>query len=206
MEFDGYPPGESGSEDKALPDAACEPGPGPENTSYTITHPRMALWLIREEVLRVLAVSSSHLTQLQTASQAPQFTTRWARDRSLPQHELDAFIYAAMRARPPGGLPPLGSRAPLPLWLPEQALPSPFVGLRLLRAREVASLLGISEPTLHRYAKDPSFAQPLAVGVRATRWVFHEVEALARRAGPGVLDDSGTRLVGANRSRDLRVL
>ena len=112
-----------------------------------------------------------------------------------------------MCARRPGGLPPLGSRAPLPLWLPEQALPSPFVGLRLLRAREVASLLGVSETvTLHRYAKDPSFAQPLAVGVRATRWVFHEVEALARRGGPGVLDDSGTRPVGAHRSRDLPLL
>ena len=194
--------------DKAvLPDAACEPGPGSQAASYTITHPRRAVWRIREEVLRALAVSSSHLTQLQNASQAPQFITRWARDRSLLQHELDAFICAAMRARTPEGLPPPGSRAPLPLWLPEQALPSPFVGLRLLRAREVAPLLGISEPTLHRYvAKDPSFAQPLAVGVRATRWVFHEVEALARRGGPGVLDDSGTRLVGADPSRDLRVL
>ena len=111
-----------------------------------------------------------------------------------------------MRARTPEGLPPPDSREPLPLWLPEHALPSPFVGLRLLRAREVASLLGISEPTLHRYVKDPSFAQPLAVGVRVTRWVFHEVEAIARRAGPGVLDDSGTRLAGADPSRDLRVL
>ena len=189
MDFDGYLPGES--------------GPGSENTSYTITHPRRAVWLIRQEVLRALAVSSSHLTQLQNASQAPQFITRWARDRSLLQHELDAFIYAAMRARPPGGLPPPGSRASLPLWLSEQALASPVVGLRLLRAREVASLLDISEPTLHRYvAKDRSFAQPLAVGVRATRWVFHEVEALARRGGPGVLDDSpAPALVGANRSR-----
>ena len=189
----------------ALPDAACEPGTESQHTSYTITHPRRAVWLIRQEVLRVLAVSSSHLTQLQKASQAPQFITRWARDRSLFQHELDAFIYAAMRARTPAGLPPLGSRAPLPLWLPEQALPSPFVGLRLLRAPEVASLLGISEPTLHRYVKDPSFPQPLAVGVRVTRWVFHEVEPIARRGGPGVLDDSGTRLVGADPSPDLRV-
>ena len=116
-------------------------------------------------------------------------------------------LYAAMRARPPGGLPPPGSRASLPLWLSEQALASPVVGLRLLRAREVASLLGISAPTLHRYvAKDRSFAQPLAVGVLATRWVFQEVEALARRGGPGVLDDSGTRPVGANRSRDLPLL
>ena len=196
MEFHRLPPGGPGSEDVSS-----------ENTSYTITHPRRAVWRTREEVLRALAVSSSHLTQLQNASQAPQFITRWARDRSLLQHELDAFIYAAMRARPPGGLPPLGSRAPLPLWLPEQALPSPFVGLCLLRAREVALLLGISEPTLHRYvAKDPSFAQPLAVGVRATRWVFHEVEALARRGGPSVLDDSGTRPVGAHRSRDLPLL
>ena len=187
-------------------DAVCESGPGPENTSYTITHPRRAVWLIREEVLRALAVSSSHLTQLQNASQAPQFITRWARDRSLLQHELDAFIYAAMGARTPEGLPPPGSREPLPLWLPGQALPSPYVGLRLLRAREVASLLGISEPTLHRYVKDLSFAQPLAVGVRVTRWVFHEVEALARRGGPGVLDDSGTRLVAADPSRDLPLL
>ena len=193
--------------DKAvLPDAACEPGPESQAASYTITHPRRAVWLIRQEVLRVLAVSSSHLTQLQNASQAPQFVTRWARDRSLRQHELDAFIYAAMRGRTPEGLPPPGSRAPLPLWLPEQALPSPFVGLRLLRAREVVSLLGISEPTLHRYVKDLSFAQPLAVGVRVSRWVFHEVEALARRGGPGVLDDSGMRLVAADPSRALRVL
>ena len=196
MEFHHLPPGGPGSEDVSS-----------ENTSYTITHPRRAVWLNREEVLKALAVSSSHLTQLQNASQAPQFITRWARDRSLLQHELDAFIYAAMRARTPGGLPPLGSRAPLPLWLPEQALPSPFVGLRLLRAREVAARLGISEPTLYRYvAKDPSFAQPLAVGVRVTRWVFHEIELLARRGGPGVLDDSGTRPVGANRSRDLPLL
>ena len=195
MEFDRLPPGGPGSEDVSS-----------ENTSYTITHPRRAVWMIREEVLSALAVSSSHLTQLQNASQAPQFITRWARDRSLLQHELDAFIYAAMRARTPEGLPPPGRRAPLPLWLPEQALPSPFVGLRLLRAREVASLLGISEPTLHRYVKDPSFAQPLAVGVRVTRWVFQEVEPLARRGGPGVLDDSGTRPVGANRSRDLPLL
>ena len=196
MEFHRLPPGGPGSEDVSS-----------ENTSYTITHPRRAVWRIREEVLRALAVSSSHLTQLQKASQAPQFITRWARDRSLLQHELDAFIYAAMRARTPEGLPPPGSREPLPLWLPEQALPSPFVGLRLLRAREVALLLGKSEPTLHRYvAKDPSFAQPLAVGVLATRWVFHEVELIAHRGGPGVLDDSGTRPVGANRSRDLPLL
>ena len=195
MEFHRLPPGGSGSEDVSS-----------EDRSYTITHPRRDVWLIREEVLRVLAVSSSHLTQLQNASQAPQFTTRWARDRSLRQHQMDAFIYAAMCARRPGGLPPLGSRAPLPLWPPEHVLPSPFVGLRLLRAREVASLLGVSEVTLHRYAKDPSFAQPLAVGVRATRWVFHEVEALARRGGPSVLDDSGTRPVAAHRSRDLPLL
>ena len=157
--------------------------------------------------MRVLAVSSSHLTQLQNASQAPQFTTRWARDRSLLQHELDAFIYAAMRSRTPEGLPPPGSRAPLPLWLPEQVLPSPFVGLRLLRAREVARMLRVSEPTLYRYvANEPSFAQPLALGVRVTRWVFHEVEALARRGGPGVIDDSGTRPVGADCSRDLPLL
>ena len=177
-----------------------------ENTSYTITRQRRAVWLIREDVLKALAVSSSHLTQLQNASQAPQFVTRWARDRSLRQHELDAYIYAAMRARTPKGLPPPGSREPLPLWLPEQALPSPVVGLRLLRAREAASLLDISTSTLYRYAKDPSFVQPVAVGVLATRWVFHEVEVLARRGGPGVLDDPGTRPVGANRSRDLPLL
>ena len=87
-----------------------------------------------------------------------------------------------MRARPPGGLPSLGMRAALPLWLFEQALPSPFVGLRLLRAREAAALLGMAEPTLHRYVdKDRSFAQPLAVGVRVTRWVLHEIEAVDLR-------------------------
>ena len=196
MEFQRLPPGGPGPDDVSS-----------EDTSYTITHPCTVVWLNREKVLRSLAVSSSHLMQLQNASQAPQFITRWARDRSMPQHVLDSFIYAAMRARPPGGLPPLGSRAPLSIWLPEQALPSPFVGMSLLRAREVASQLGISEPTLYRYvAEDSSFAQPLAVGVRATRWVFHEVEALARRGGPSVLDESGTHLVGANRSRNLRML
>ena len=78
----------------ALPDAACEPGTESQHTSYTITHPRRAVWLIRQEVLRVLAVSSSHLTQLQKASQAPQFiiggraigvcsSTSWMRSSTL---------------------------------------------------------------------------------------------------------------------------
>ena len=185
--------------------AVCTPGPGPENQPYTITHPRAQVWRNRQEVLRALAVSSSHLTQLQQARQAPQFTTRWARDRSLRQHELDAFVYARMLARPPGGLPALGSRPALPLWLPEQALPAPFVGLCLLRPREAAASLGLSEPTLYRYARrDPQFAQPVAMGVRCTRWVRHEVEALAARGGPRPPDDSGTRAAGADGAHDLR--
>ena len=151
------------------------------------------------------SLSSSHLTQLQNASQAPQFINLWARDRSLPQHELDAFIYAQMLGRPSGGLPPIGMRSALPLWLPGQALPSPYVGLRLLRAREVASLLGISEPTLHRYAKDPSFPGPLALGVRVTRWVLHEIEAVHQRGGFHPPDDPSTRVGGAHGSSDRRV-
>ena len=186
--------------------SACEPGPGPENTSYEITHPRKQVWLNREQVLKVLATSGSHLTQLQNARQAPQFITRWARDRSLQQHELDAFIYARMRARPPGGLPPLGMRDALPLWLVEEALPSPFIGLRLLRAREAAELLDISEPTLYRHARhNPLFIKPVATGVRSTRWVLHEVEAFRRGDSPRPPDDSGTRLTRSDGSRDMRL-
>ena len=187
-------------------DAVCESGPGPENTLYTITHPRKLVWLTREEVRRALAVSSNHLRLLERARQAPQSITRWARDRSLRQHELDAFIYARMLGRPSGGLPPIGMRSALPLWLPGQALPSPYVGLRLMRAREVAELLGCSEPTLHRYvARAPTFPRPLALGVRVTRWVLHEIEAVHQRGGLHPPDDPSTRVGGAHGSSDRRV-
>ena len=185
--------------------AASGSGPGPESTSLSITYPRPQMWVIRETVAGILAVSPSHVDALARAGQAPRFTTRWTRDRSLLRHELDAFIYARMCARPPEGLPPLESRLELPPWQPEKAAPSPFVALRLVRTREAAALLDMSVPTVQRRVRDDrSFVKPVALGVRTTRFVLHEVEALARRIGSLPPDDSGPRVLPPGGSHGLR--
>ena len=194
--------------------AACGSGPGPESTLLSITYPRPQVWVIREAVAVILAVSTSHVDTLVRAGQAPRFTTRWTRDRSLLQHELDAFIYARMCARSPEGLPPLESRLELPHWQPEEAAPSPFVALRLVRTRDAAVLLDMSVPTVQRRVRDDrSFVKPVAVGIRTTRFVLHEVEALARRSEVEVLagrngspppDDSGPCVSPSDGPHDLR--
>ena len=41
---------------------------------------------------------------------------------------------------------------------------------RLLNAKEVSALLGVSRTTLHRLVSANKFPKPLRVGLRASRW------------------------------------
>ena len=48
---------------------------------------------------------------------------------------------------------------------------------RLLNAKEVCRLAGVSIPTLYRLAKAGRFPRPLRVGPQVSRWRSDEIEA-----------------------------
>ena len=47
---------------------------------------------------------------------------------------------------------------------------------QLLTVKQVASLIGVSRPTVYRWLRTLDFPRPLRVGQRASRWRRHEVE------------------------------
>ena len=47
---------------------------------------------------------------------------------------------------------------------------------RLLRAKEVAGLIGVSRSTLYRMVAAGQFPQPIRIGPRASRWRMSEVQ------------------------------
>jgi len=49
--------------------------------------------------------------------------------------------------------------------------------LKILRAAELASLLGISQTSLWRWRQKGDFPQPIALGPRMVGWRISEVEA-----------------------------
>ena len=46
---------------------------------------------------------------------------------------------------------------------------------RLLRVKEVASLIGVSRSTIYRMVEAGQFPQPIRIGPRASRWRLSEV-------------------------------
>jgi len=49
--------------------------------------------------------------------------------------------------------------------------------LRIVRAAELANLLGISQTSLWRWRKSGDFPQPIALGARMVGWKIIDVEA-----------------------------
>lgn len=60
----------------------------------------------------------------------------------------------------------------------DQALPSPA----LLRARDVANLLGTSETTVWRYTQQGHLPAPIKLGNNMTRWRDDEISAIIQNA------------------------
>lgn len=62
---------------------------------------------------------------------------------------------------------------------------------RLLNAREVTELIGVSRSTLHRMVAANRFPRPIRVGLRALRWRLSEVLAWMESGPPATLYNWG---------------
>lgn len=65
------------------------------------------------------------------------------------------------------------------------ANPTAVQDVRTVRPREAAALLGVSIPTLYRYAKRPGFPAARKYSVKCTTWTVGELMAW-REAQPAV--------------------
>ncbi len=66
---------------------------------------------------------------------------------------------------------------------------------KVLRNKEVLTLLGISNPTLYRRIKDGLLPPPFNLGCRAVGWLEHEVQKVIAARVAGKTDEEVKTLV-----------
>ena len=149
--------------------------------------PRPCCLLRPRDVADRAALSLSHVYRLIGDGRFPPFDVVAHRASGLPEHVLDVFFAERMAARK--RLPALGYRSPLPVWRFDRARVPAWRAVRLLRRRDVLARVALSKSTLHRLVAEGRFPAPVSLGVRATRWVEHEVDDWVHSAAapdPGV--------------------
>ena len=146
-----------------------------------VPHSRVSRMLRPFEVCERTTLSPTHVKRLQHQHRFPPYVRIGARACGLPEHVLDAFLAARMAAR--ATLPPLGFRQPLPPWCYCPDLVPPRSGLRLVRRAEVEALVGLGKSTFYPLIPLARFPAPVSLGVRAARWVAHEIDEWVSSSG-----------------------
>ena len=167
MDFDDYPPGESGSEEVRIAGA------------------RALRFLRPAEVSRRTTLSPAQLYRLQHQGRFPRYEKldKCWRLCGLYEHVLDAFLAGRIVARA-GGLPPIGYRPPLPPWHYRLEDVPVVCGISLLRLRDVERVVGLRRTQIYRLIDQRRFPGPISLGERTARWVLHEVQAWLRQQCP----------------------
>ena len=131
-----------------------------------------------KDVVERTALSESCVRRLVAAGVFPPFVCLGVRARGLPELVLDAWLAQCLSLR--SSMRTLQDAVLLPSWRGLPPVCIPCSGIRMLRRRDVETLVGLRKSAVFRRIGLGEFPAPAPLGDRVRRWARHEIACWVR--------------------------